>query len=319
MDAEISIIVPVYNEEANIGPLCDRLADALRGMGRSFEVVFVNDGSTDCTLELLRRRREQNPSLRILSLSRRFGHAAALAAGMDAVVGRAVVLMDGDLQDAPEVIPQFVRQWAEGAEVVYALRASRREPAAARALFRGFHRLMAGLSGIPIPRDAGAFSLMDRCVVDVIRRMPERHRYLPGLRAFAGFRSVGVPVDRAARADGRSRVGWRGLLRLAGDGIFSFSLLPLRLVTVLGLVSALVALGVLATVLYKKWVTGEAITGWASTMTAILFMGAVQLITLGIVGEYVGRIYEESKRRPLYVVSERVGFDGDASSPDDAT
>ncbi len=311
MSAEISIIVPVFNEESNVAPLCERLAAVARDLPPPVEVIFVNDGSRDATAERLRAQKERLPGLRIVSLSRRFGQAAAIAAGLDAAEGRAVILMDGDLQDAPEALPRFVERWRAGADIVYAIRATRREPALARLLFRLFHRLMSALSGIPIPRDAGIFGLMDRRVADVLRRMPEQHRYLPGLRAFAGFRAEGVPVDRAARADGRSRVGWRGLFRLAGDGIFSFSYVPLRIATGLGLLSAALAFGVLATVLYKKWVSGAAITGWASTMTAILFMGAIQLITLGIVGEYIGRIYDEVKRRPLYVVAERWGFEED--------
>lgn len=312
---ELSIVVPVFNEAPNVQPLCERLAAVAALLPRPLEVIFVNDGSRDETLTLLREQRVKLPALKIISLSRRFGQAAAIAAGLDAAGGRAVVLMDGDLQDAPEVIPQFVERWRAGADVVYAVRASRQEPMLARALFRLFHRLMSALSGIPIPRDAGTFGLMDRRVVEVLRQMPEQHRYWPGLRAFAGFRAEGVPVDRGARADGRSRVGWSGLLRLAGDGIFSFSYAPLRLATALGLLSALLAFGVLATVLYKKWVSGAAITGWASTMTAILFMGAIQLITLGIIGEYIGRIYDEAKRRPLYVVAERWGFDDASPEP----
>jgi dolichol-phosphate mannosyltransferase len=311
MAPEISIIIPVFNEEANISPLCERLRKVVEAMGRSCEVLFVNDGSTDRTGEELRRLRHQWPALRGIELSRRFGQPAAIAAGLDAASGRAVVLMDGDLQDPPEAIPALVERWHAGAEVVYAVRATRGEAAPFRLLARCFYRLMSALAGLPIPRDAGTFSLMDRRAVEALRRMPEQHRYFPGLRAFAGFRAVGVPVDRAARARGRSRVGGRGWTRLALDGLFAFSHAPLRLVSWLGFLAALLALAVLASVLYKKWVTGEAITGWASTMTAILFMGAVQLITLGIVGEYVGRIYDEAKRRPLYIVAERIGFEDD--------
>ncbi len=316
MTPEISIIIPVFNEEANISPLCERIRQSMDTLALPIEVIFVDDGSTDGTSERLRQLRREWPALRVLRLSRRFGHAAAIAAGLDIAGGRAVVLMDGDLQDAPEAIPDFVRHWRNGADVVYAVRASRAEAPLFRWFARRFYRLMSALAGIPIPRDAGTFSLMDHRVVEALRRMPEQHRYFPGLRAFAGFRAIGVPVDRAERASGRSRVGRRGWIRLACDGIFSFSSAPLRLVTLLGFVAAVLALSVLATVLYKKWVTGEAITGWASTMTAILFMGAVQLITLGIVGEYIGRIYDEVKRRPLYIVAEHIGFESeDVPSP----
>jgi dolichol-phosphate mannosyltransferase len=217
--------------------------------------------------------------------------------------------MDGDLQDRPEAIPDLVGEWRSGAEVVYALRVKRKEGALKRAGFWGFYSLLSRLSGVPQPPGAGIFCLLDRKVLEVLKSMPEHNRYFPGLRAYAGFTQRGIEVERDARFSGTPRVSPLGLVRLALDGIISFSYVPIRLVTLTGLAVAAAAFFFMCVVLYKKLVSHQAILGWASTLVAILFLGATQIITLGIVGEYIGRIYEEVKARPYYIVKERRNFD----------
>jgi dolichol-phosphate mannosyltransferase len=305
---DLSVVIPLYNEEAVLPELHRRLTAALDALEVSSEVLFVNDGSMDTTADRLDALAAEDPRVRVVHLSRNFGHQPALTAGIDHARGRAVVLMDGDLQDRPEAIGAFVAAWREGHEVVYAVRTSRQEALPMRAAFRLFYKVIQKLSGIRQPLDAGIFGLLDRQVVRVLQAMPERNRYFPGLRAYAGFRQTGIPVDRDARYSKDTRVGLLGLLKLAGDGIFSFSLVPIRLITLSGVVVALVSFGYVARVLYKKLVSGEAIIGWASTLTAILMLGGIQLITLGLLGEYIGRIYEEVKKRPYYIVGRKVNF-----------
>lgn len=309
----LSVVVPLYNESGNLAELVNRTRAVMDSLTLStFEIILIDDGSRDNSGALIEQYHQEDPRIKLVSLSRNFGHAAALTAGIESASGDAVILMDADLQDRPEAIVDFHRAWKDGAQVVYAVRASRREPLLQRFLFRSFYRLLSALAGITIPLDAGIFCLLDRRVIEALKALPEHHRYFPGLRAFTGFRQVGVPVDRDARFSGVSSVGLMGQIRLAFNGIFSFSYLPLRLVTWLGLLVAGAAFAVMMNVLFKKWVSGEAILGWASTMTAILFIGGIQLITLGIVGEYVGRIYEETKRRPLYIIDKTLGIPSNA-------
>jgi dolichol-phosphate mannosyltransferase len=241
-----------------------------------------------------------------LRLSRNFGHQPALTAGLDCAMGDAVILMDADLQDRPEAIADLVREWQGGTQVVYAVRASRRESWLLRTAFKGFYRVLGRMSRLHLPADAGIFGLLDRAVVNVLKSMPERNRYFPGLRAYAGFTQKGVSVPRDARFSGASRVHVSGLIRLALDGLVAFSFVPLRLCTFAGLVVSAGAFAYIVRILYKKWVSLEAIPGWASTLTAILFLGGLQLLMLGVLGEYVGRIYEEVKGRPYYIVAEKI-------------
>lgn len=307
-DIELSVVIPLYNEQGVIKELHGRLSGALTSLGLSYEMVFVNDGSMDDTGDLLDGLAASDRHVKVIHLSRNFGHQPALTAGIDHSTGRGVVLMDGDLQDRPEAIGSFVEKWREGFEVVYAIRASRRESLPMRAAFKLFYKIIQKMSGIRQPLDAGIFGLLDRKVVRVLQSMPERNRYFPGLRAYAGFRQGGVPVERDARYSKDTRVGLLGLVKLAGDGIFSFSYVPIRLITMSGVFVALFSFGYVARVLYKKLVSGEAILGWASTLTAILMLGGIQLITLGLLGEYIGRIYEEVKKRPYYIVGSKRNF-----------
>ncbi|HPF98875.1 MAG TPA: glycosyltransferase family 2 protein [Kiritimatiellia bacterium] len=305
---KLSIVIPIFNEEKTIPELWSRLGKVLDDMALNSEVVFVDDGSADGSGELLKQICRQDPRTKLIRLSRNFGHQPALTAGIDHASGDAIVLMDADLQDRPEAIPDFVREWNDGAHVVYAVRTSRRENAAMRVAFKLFYRVLARMSGIRIPADAGIFGLLDRKVVSVLKSMPEKNRYLPGLRAYAGFTQKGVPVSRDARFAGKPRVGLTGLVGLALDAVFAFSWLPIRMASYLGLLIAAFSFCVLGFVMYQKIVSHQAILGWASTLGAILFIGGIQLITLGILGEYVGRIYDETKQRPFYVIGEKINL-----------
>jgi len=307
-EIELSIIVPVFNEADVLPELQRRLLATLETLNAPFEIIYVNDGSADGTLSLLEEIASGDLRVKVIALSRNFGHQPALTAGCDHASGRALILMDGDLQDRPEAIPDFIRAWKEGSEVVYAVRASRQETWPLRKAFSLFYWLMKKMSGIDQPLDAGIFSLLDRKVIDVLRSMPERNRYFPGLRAYAGFNQTGIPVDRDARYAGASRVRVSGMIKLALDGLFSFSYLPIRIITATGCITAVGSVGYAFRVLYKKLVSGEAILGWASTLSAILFLGSLQLIMLGILGEYLGRIYEEVKNRPYYVVARKINL-----------
>lgn len=266
-----------------------------------WSVLFVNDGSSDGTEEALDTLAEAHTNVAVLHLSRNFGHQAALTAGIENADADAVVLMDGDLQDTPETIPLFVKEWEKGAEVAYAIRTSRQEGVLSRFAFKAFYRMLGKLSGIALPTDAGIFSLLDRKVLKVIQSMPEHNRYFPGMRAFAGFRQVGVPAERGARFADKPRVGFKGLVKLACDAVFSFSYVPLRLMTWSGLCIALAAFAYLVWVLSQKFVTHAAISGWTSILGAVLLLGGIQIVMLGVVGEYIARIYEETKKRPPYV------------------
>ncbi|HMP73117.1 MAG TPA: glycosyltransferase family 2 protein [Kiritimatiellia bacterium] len=307
----LSVVIPVYNERAALDELRQRLVTTLNGLDLDAEVIFVDDGSHDGSAERLDQFAEDDSRFRVIHLSRNFGHQPALSAGIDHASGDAVVLMDGDLQDRPEAIPEFIAEWRKGNEVVYAVRSSRRESLPMRAAFKLFYKVIQKMSGIRQPLDAGIFCLLDRRVVTVLKSMPERNRYFPGLRAYAGFVQAGVKVQRDARFADTSRVRVLGLIKLAMDGIISFSFVPIRLITLSGVMVAFFSFAYIIRVLHKKWVTGEAILGWASTLTAILMLGGIQLITLGVLGEYIGRIYEEVKKRPFYVIGRTKNLERD--------
>ena len=303
----LSIVAPVYNESETLPVLYERLCEAVAAVADEWELILVDDGSSDESWEIIRRLHEQDRRVRGLRLSRNFGQQAALAAGLAVADGDVVVVMDADLQDPPELIPRLLAELGKGFDVAYAVKRSRKESWLRRVLFDLFYAVQTRLVTPPMPVGAGTFSAMRRAVVDAINSMPERSRYLPGLRAYAGFRQVGVEFDRPARHAGKPRQTFGKLLRMALDAIFAYSYIPARLATTLGFVTAFVALVFTVWVLYQKWVTHKAILGWASTMVSHLFLGAVQLICIGILGEYVARIYEEVKSRPLYIVAEEVG------------
>jgi polyisoprenyl-phosphate glycosyltransferase len=301
---DLCVIVPAYNEAENIEALYAEVNRVLEATGLTWRFLFVDDGSTDATPGILERMRAADRRVHWLRLARNFGLQAALAAGLQRAEGRAVVIMDADLQDDPGALQAFVEAWKDGADVVYAQRSSRREGWVKRLMFSGFYRIMAALSEIPVPRDAGSFALYDRRVVEAINAMPERNRYLPGLRAWVGFRQVPVPVARRARHAGTPAQSFWRLFRLALDGLFAFSRTPLRVATLLGFVVTAGAAVALLIVAYWRFIERsfpEGI-GLATIALSLLFLGGVQLLVIGIMGEYVGRIYEEVKQRPHFVV-----------------
>ncbi len=313
----ISVVAPVYNEIALLDQFIAELRQALAALAGEvrYELVLVDDGSTDGSRQHLDQiAREAPDQFTVLHLCRNFGHSAAISAGLDHARGDAVILMDADLQDDPAAFGTFLAKWREGCAVVYAVRSSRKEAWPIRLAVAAFYRLLGWISNTSIPADAGSFSLMDRKVVDLLCAMPERNRFLPGLRAWAGFRQAGVPVPRRLRRHGRSRVGWRGLWKLSMNAIFSFSYFPIFVFRALGALSLLGCLGVILFVLYHKLVTGKAVTAWASQMLSTLFFGGINLLGIGIIGEYVARIYDELKRRPPYVI-DRIQSGGTHSEP----
>ncbi|MBO9670070.1 MAG: glycosyltransferase family 2 protein [Sphingobium sp.] len=313
----ISLVIPCYNEQEVIGETLGRLAQLCKSLhDYAFEIICVDDGSRDKTYALLRAAAETMPGLRIVKFSRNFGHQIAVTAGIDAAGGDAVVLIDADLQDPPEIVSQMIAKWEEGFDVIYGVRTSRAgESAFKQVSARGFYRFLNTLSEVPIPLDTGDFRLMSRPVVDVLKSMPERHRFVRGMVAWIGFKQTALPYERAERFAGESKYPLRKMVRFAMDGILSFSIKPLRLAVGLGLTSAAVAMVGIAYALALRIFSSVWVEGWTALMIAVLFMGGVQLLSLGIIGEYIGRIYSEVKRRPLYVVDEKVGFEGPSLLP----
>ena len=304
----LSVAIPVLNEEAVLPELIRRVGAVLDGVpGGPHEMVLVDDGSTDRTRVILAEASRRDPRVRAILLSRNFGHQPAITAALDHVRGDLVVVMDGDLQDVPEEIPRFLAAHAEGFDVVYARRAARKEGILLRFCYFVFYRFFASLSRLDIPLDAGDFALMTRRVVDAIRSAPERNRYLRGLRAWAGFRQCGIVVERAARAGGESKYSYGALFRLALDGLFAFSIIPIRAAMLLGALATLGATIFAVFAVYAKLVLDRSPQGFTSILLVVTFMSGVILFFLGVVGEYVGRVYEETKARPLYVVEEIFG------------
>jgi len=304
----VSVAVPVYNEELVVPELLRRITSVLdRVAGGPHEVVFVDDGSSDRTGELLEKAADQDPRIVVITLSRNFGHQTALAAALDHVSGDVAVLMDGDLQDPPEAIPILLDWHGRGYDVVYVRRVNRKESWWLRLCYYLFYRLIAALSSIQLPLDAGDFALMSRRVVEEMRKMPEHHRYLRGLRTWVGFRQVGVPVERAARQAGQTKYSALRLLRLASDGIFAFSIVPLRAAAILGVIAILLSTLFAVYSLFAKFLLHQSPQGFTALILVITFLSGVNLFFLGIIGEYVGRVYEETKDRPHYVVRKMVG------------
>ncbi len=309
MSELISIVVPVFNEEDGLPELHTRLTSVFASLPFRYEIVFVDDGSSDGSLALLKRLHAADPCVRYLRLSRNFGHQTAITAGMDHASGDAVIVMDADLQDPPELVPDMIRRYQAGADVVYGVREERLGISPLRqAIYRAFYRCLRRLTPIAIPLDSGDFRLLSRRVLEQLRRMPERNRFVRGLVAWVGYRQEGVPYVRPGRFAGKPKYTWTKLMRLAADGVFSFSFLPLRLATWLGfLVTGLGGLyGLYA--LIAPLLGKSTPPGWTSLMIVLLVLGGVQLITLGVIGSYIGRIFDEVKQRPLYVVAERGGL-----------
>jgi polyisoprenyl-phosphate glycosyltransferase len=307
----LSVVVPCMNEEQVLPETHPCITTVLQQAGINFEVVYVDDGSTDSTFALFQELQAQDGRVRVVRLARNFGHQVAITAGLEHASGDAVVIIDADLQDPPEVILELVAKWLDGYDVVYGVR-TEREGETQFKLWTAkiFYRFISHLSDTRIPLDTGDFRLMDRHVVDALLSMPERDRFVRGMVSWLGFSQVAVPYRRAARAAGSTKFSLFKMVRFALDGIFSFSILPLRVATWTGFAaSALAILGIIIVLLERFIGVPGLVKGWSSAVIAELFIGGVQLICLGIIGEYVGRIYGEAKRRPLYIVRERIGFD----------
>ena len=306
----LSIVTPMHNEAEVLGVFFDRLEAVVRELGVALEIICVDDGSTDSTLSGLVERARRDPQVKVIALARNFGKEAALTAGIDAATGDMVAPIDADLQDPPELLAEFVRLWEEGYDVVYGSRADRSsDTALKRTTARLFYRVFNSVSDLGIPESAGDFRLMDRQVVEALKRLPERNRFMKGLFAWVGFRQIGVPYVRPERAAGTSSWGYLKLMRFALDGITSFSTTPLRVWTVLGMVGAVGAVIAAAGLVVRVLIVGREVPGYASLMVVMLLGFAVQMIAFGVLGEYVGRLYQEVKGRPIYVVRARVGFD----------
>jgi polyisoprenyl-phosphate glycosyltransferase len=305
-----SLIIPVYNEEETLPEMYRRVCAVMDQMDGAVELILVNDGSRDRTLTLLRDLHEQDARVCYLSLARNFGHQIAVTAGLNYVRGEAIIVLDADLQDPPELIPQLIEKWQQGYQVVYAQRTQRHKESWFKRLPAYlFYRLMKRLADVEIPIDTGDFCLMDRRVVDVLNTMPERNRYIRGLRSWVGLPQTFIHFERDPRFAGEVKYTFRKSLSLAANGLVTFSRVPLRLSTYVGLLAAAIAVLMALLVLYwRLFVPHSPLTGFATIMIAIFFLGAVQLVSIGILGEYVGRIYEEVKGRPLYVLSEVAGF-----------
>jgi dolichol-phosphate mannosyltransferase len=305
-----SFIIPVYNEEETLLEMYRRVRAVMDRMDGAVELIMVNDGSRDRSLSLLRDLHEKDSRVCYLSLARNFGHQIAVTAGLNYVRGDAIVILDADLQDPPELIPDLVEKWRQGYQVVYAQRTQRRQESWLKRLpAYVFYRLMQRLADVDIPLDTGDFCLMDRRVVDVLNRMPEHNRYIRGLRSWVGLPQTSIHFEREPRFAGDVKYTFRKSLSLAANGLVTFSRVPLRLSTYVGLLAAAVAILMAILVLYWRIFTPHSpLTGFATILIAVFFLGAVQLVSIGILGEYVGRIYEEVKGRPLYVLSEVAGF-----------
>ena len=303
----ISVVAPIYNERETLDELHRRLTGVLQTLGDEYEIVLVDDGSSDDSWTQMLTLAARDRHLRLLRLSRNFGHQAALSAGLDAARGDAVVLMDADLQDPPEVIPDLVAQWRDGFDVVYAVRSSRQgEPWAKEKSAAVFYRVLQRMTATRIPRDAGDFRLLSRRAADALTAMPERARFLRGMTSWIGFRQTGVPYSRDARHAGTSKYSLTRQLRLAFDGIASFSTAPIKAVTALGFALVVFCIAVLAWTMYIRFFTSDSVQGWTSVIAVVLLLGGVQLLSLGVIGQYVARIFDETKQRPLYLVEEVV-------------
>jgi glycosyltransferase involved in cell wall biosynthesis len=303
---EVSLVIPIYNEEEVLPQLDERLLQMLDTLGVDSEVVFVDDGSKDRSLELLRAMVAREPRYRAISFSRNFGHQRAITSGMDASRGRAIVVMDADLQDPPEVIVEMLAKWRAGYDVVYGRRRSRTGESWFKLVTaKIFYRLFAAMIPIEVPLDTGDFRLMSRRVVVALRELRETHRFVRGLVAWIGFKQTAVEYDRAARFAGETKYPLRKMLAFAFDGIMSFSILPLRLATYLGVLVGAASLYAMSAIFAHSFLNAT-VPGWTTTVVLVSFLFSVQLLVTGVLGEYVGRIYEEVKSRPLYVVGERI-------------
>lgn len=308
----LSIVVAAYNEEDVLDLFFARLQDVLATIGESYEIICVNDGSRDRTAEILAAHNARDPRIRVINLARNFGKELALTAGLDATRGRAVVPLDADLQDPPELIGEFLRLWREGYDVVYAVRNARDTDSwMKRTTAKVFYAMLRRVSNVDIPPNAGDFRLMDARVVEALRGLRERNRFMKGLFSWVGFRQTSIGYERPVRAAGKTKFNYWKLWNFALDGITGYSTVPLRAATYFGLLFAVLAMVYGLYLLVRTMIWGTDVPGYASTMVAVIFMGGIQLLVLGIIGEYLGRLYSEAKQRPLYIIDSRLGFEGE--------
>ncbi|MCL2203524.1 MAG: glycosyltransferase family 2 protein [Defluviitaleaceae bacterium] len=308
MNPTYSIIIPAYNEEEVVAESYARLTRVMQGMGEPYELLFVNDGSRDGTARIIAGFCQGDSAVRLLNFSRNFGHMPAISAGMDYARGQAVIVIDADLQDPPEVLPQMAAKWKEGYHVVYGKRSKRKgESLFKKATAKLFYRLLRAMTDVDLPLDTGEFRLIDRRVCDAVNALPEKNRYIRGLVSWVGFRQIAVEYERQERFAGVTKYPLRKMLAFAMDAIASFSYKPLKLATSLGFIMSLVGFVYMLVVFYQAVFTDRVITGWASTMVVILLSQGIVLMILGIVGEYLGRVYEELKNRPSYIIQEIIG------------
>lgn len=301
----ISVVIPIYNEEKNIPLLFERLKNALENTGQSFELIYVNDGSKDLSIQVIKGLAKDYSFVKYINFSRNFGHQIAVSAGLDLCKGTEVVIIDADGQDPPELIPELYKKLNEGFEIVYAKRKSRKGESALKLMTaRWFYKILARLTSIDIPMDTGDFRIIHRKVVDQINKMPEKQKFLRGQMAWVGFRQTFVEYDRDERMSGDTGYTFRKMFRLAMDGITSFSNFPLRVATISGFACAFIGFFLIIYTLYSRYVLKDYEPGWSSLMITIVFIGGIQLIGIGIIGEYISRIYDNIRNRPLYIVDE---------------
>ncbi|MGV3503313.1 MAG: glycosyltransferase family 2 protein [Adhaeribacter sp.] len=302
---DISVVIPVFNEEANLLTLYSRLRRVLSAITPAYELIFVNDGSSDASLHLIRELASREPEVKYIDFSRNFGHQIAVSAGLDKASGQAVVIIDSDLQDPPEVIAGLYAKWCEGFEVVYGRRRQRPgESAAKKVTASFFYRLLARITHIPIPVDTGDFRIISRKVVEALKLMPEKQKFIRGQVSWVGFRQTCLDYDREERKGGQTGYTYTKMIRLALDAITSFSNLPLKIATVSGFVVSGAAFLVMLYTIYARFVSKDYVPGWSSIMLSVLFLGGVQLISIGIIGEYISRLSDNVRNRPLYIINE---------------
>lgn len=305
MNPALSVIIPIYNEEQNIPVLFERMKQVLDRLGSTYELIFINDGSRDRSMELIRELAAKDPAVKFINFSRNFGHQIAVTAGLDACKGDQVVIIDADLQDPPELIAEMRAKMAEGYEVVYARRNKRKgESFMKRWTARLFYRLLAKITSISIPLDTGDFRIMDRKIVEVLKKMPEQQKFLRGQISWAGFRQTYISYDRDQRNAGETGYTYKKMIRLALDGITSFSNWPLKVATISGFVVSAITFLIALYALYARFVSKDYVPGWTSLILAVLFIGGVQLITIGIIGEYISRLSANVRNRPVYIVND---------------
>lgn len=306
----LSLIFPVFNEEANIQALYDKTKKIVDQMDGGYEIIFVNDGSWDNTLAILFDLHEKNKNIKIINFSRNFGHQNAVSAGLRYAEGDCVAILDADLQDNPEILPAFIKKLDEGFDVVYAIRKKRKENFIKRLSYSFFYRMLKSVADINIPLDSGDFCVMSKRVVKVLNSLPEKNRFIRGLRSWVGFKQTGIEYERSARFAGESKYTLSKMMKLAFDGIFSFSYMPLQFMFFLGLLALILSfVGIVAAVYMKFFTTNYALVpGFATTIILVMFVGGLQLFSIGLVGEYLRRVYDEIKQRPSYIIESLVGF-----------